>query len=89
MAISSYIDEDLIEQRDQARAQLLTDLCAGISATQRALVTVEQLRSKHLYDIDLIDSRDSRDIASFLDDSIRYARAAYAVVHLIIDKEKP
>ena len=89
MAISPYVDEDLTEQRDQARAQLLADLCAGITATQRAAVTLERLRSNDLYDIELVDRRDGRDIASLLDDSIRYARAAYAVVHMIIDKEKP
>lgn len=42
----------------------------------------------HLYDIELVDSRGGRDIASLLDDSIRHARAAYAVVHIMIDKEK-
>ena len=71
MAISPYIDEDLTEQRDQARAQLLTDLSAGINATQRAAVTLEQLRSGHVYDIELVDRRDGRDIASFIDESIR------------------
>jgi hypothetical protein len=89
MAISPYIDKDSAEERDQARAQLLTDLSAGINATQRAAGTLEQLRSNHLRDIELVDSRDGRDVASFLDDSIRCARAAYAVVHMIIDKEKP
>jgi hypothetical protein len=89
MAISPYIDEDLTEQRDQARAQLLTDLSAGINATQRAAVTLEQLRSGHVYDIELVDSRDGRDIPSFIDESIRCARAAYAVIHMIIENEKP
>jgi hypothetical protein len=54
-----------------------------------AAVTLEQLRSNHLYDGELTDSRDGRDFAAFLDDSVRYGRAAYAVVHMIIDKEKP
>jgi hypothetical protein len=89
MAISHYIDEDLTEQRDQTRAQLLTDLSAGINAIQRAAVTLEQLRGGHVYDIELVDGRDGRDIASFIDDSIRCGRAAYAVIHMITDKEKP
>jgi hypothetical protein len=89
MAIPACIDDDLAEELGQARAQLLTDLSVGISAMQRAAVALEHLRCNHLYDIELVDSRDGHDIASFLDDSIRYGRAAYAVVHMIIDKEKP
>ena len=82
MAIPAYIDNDRAGQRGQARAQPLTDLSAGINAMQRAAFALEQLGSNHLYDIELVDSRDGRDIASFLDDSIRYGRAAYAVVHM-------
>ncbi len=41
-------------------------LSAGINAMQRAAFALEQLRSDHLYDIELVDSRDGRDIASFL-----------------------
>ena len=45
----------------------------------------------HAYtdDNELIGSRDGRDIASFLDDSVRYGRATCAVMHMIIDKEAP
>jgi hypothetical protein len=89
MAIPTDIDDHIAEELGQARAQLLTDLSAGVNAMQRAAATLEYLRSNHHYDIELVDSRDGRDIASFLDDSIRYGRAAYAVVHMIIDKEKP
>ena len=89
MAISPCIDEHLTEQRDHARAQMLTHLSAGINATQRAAVALERLRSGDVYDIEVVDSRDGRDIASFIDESIRCARAAYAVIHMIIEKEKP
>ena len=89
MAIPAYLDDELADEIGQARAQLLTDLAAGIKAMQRAAATLEQLRSSHLYDIELVDSRDGRDIAALVDDSIRCGRAAYAVVHMIIDKEKP
>lgn len=89
MAISPYIDEDPTEQRDQVRVQMLTHLSAGINATQRAAVTLERLRSGDVYDIEVVDSRDGRDIASLVDESIRCARAAYAVIHMIIEKEKP
>ena len=36
-----------------------------------------------------MQGRDGRDIATFIDDSIRLGRAAYAVMHAIIDKQIP
>ncbi|BBZ15350.1 hypothetical protein [Mycobacterium branderi] len=88
MTINAYIDDYLAELLGQARSELLADLAAGISAMQRAAATLEHLRSNHLHDIELIEGRDGRDVASFLDDSVRFGRAAYAVVHMVIDKEK-
>jgi hypothetical protein len=64
-------------------------MAAGIQALQRATATFDKLRSNAVYDVEFVDGRDGRDIAAFLDDSIRYARAAYAVVHTVIDKETP
>jgi hypothetical protein len=80
MAIPAYIDDDLAVQLGKARTQLITDLAAGINAIQRAATALERLRSNYLYDVELVEGRDGRDIASLLDDSIRYGRAAYAVV---------
>ena len=51
--------------------------------------TLEQLRSNTIYDVEFVDGRDGRDVATFLDDSIRNTRAAYAVVHTVIDQETP
>ena len=48
-----------------------------------------QLRSNTIYDVEFVDGRDGGDVATFLDDSVRYARAAYAIVHTVIDKEAP
>jgi hypothetical protein len=88
MAIPAYIEDDLAVQLGKARAQLVTDLTAGINAMQRAATMLVQLRSNLRYDIELVEGRDGRDVASLVDDSIRYGRAAYAVVHMILDKEK-
>jgi hypothetical protein len=52
-------------------------------------VTLERLRSGGVYDVEVGDSRDGRDFASFIDESIRCARDAYAVIHMIIEKETP
>lgn len=76
------------EQVDRTRGQLLTDIADGISSFQRAYEQLAQLRGP-IEDPEFVDGRDGRDVARFLDDSIRIGRAAYAVVHTIIDKEIP
>lgn len=48
-----------------------------------------QLRSNSVYDVEFVEGRDGRDVATFLDESIRHTRAAYAVVHTVIDQETP
>jgi len=77
------------EMISQARGQVLTELAAGLKALQRAAAGVAELRSNAVHDIELVDGRDGRDLATFIDDSIRFVRAAYAVMHAIIDKETP
>ena len=77
------------EMISQARGQVLTELAAGLKALQRAAAGVAELRSNAVHDIELVDGRDGRDLATFIDDSIRFGRAAYAVMHAIIDKETP
>lgn len=87
--IEDFEDFDRLDSISETRGQLLAHMAAGIQAMQRAVATLEELRSNTVYDAELIDGRDGGDVATFLDDSIRYGRAAYAVVHAIIDKETP
>lgn len=87
--IDDFEDFDRLDRISETRADLLAHMAAGIQAMQRAVATVEELRSNSIYDVELVDGRDGGDVATFLDDSIRYGRAAYAVVHAIIDKETP
>ena len=81
--------DDHTEMISQARGQVLTELAAGLKALQRAAAGVAELRSNAVHDIELVDGRDGRDLATFIDDSIRFGRAAYAVMHAIIDKQTP
>jgi len=81
--------DDHTEMISQARGQVLTELAAGLKVLQRAAAGVAELRSNAVHDIELVDGRDGRDLATFIDDSIRFGRAAYAVMHAIIDKETP
>jgi hypothetical protein len=77
------------ETISKARAQVLADLAEGLGALERAAAGVIQLRSGALHDIELTDGRDGRDVSTSLDDCIRLGRAAYAVLHAVIDKELP
>ena len=77
------------EMIGQARGQVLTELAAGLKALQRAGAGVAELRGGALDDVELIQGRDGRDVATFIDDSIRLGRAAYAVMHAVIDKQTP
>jgi hypothetical protein len=87
--LEQFDELDHLDQVSEIRGQLLGHMTSGIQAMQRAVTALNQLRSNRIYDVEFIDGRDGGDVATFLDDSIRYARAAYAVVHTVIDKEKP
>lgn len=80
-------DEDRDAQITRSRHTLLAELAGAVESLRRAADSLAELRSPQLYDIDLIDGRDGRDIATFLDDGLRYIRAAYAVVHIIADQD--
>ena len=61
-----------------------SDVLGAVAAS-----SLEQLRSNTIYDVEFVDGRDGRYVATFLDESIRNTRAAYAVVHTVIDQETP
>ena len=77
------------EMISAARGEVLAELAAGLQALERAGAGIAELRSNAVHDVELVEGRDGRDLATFIDDSIRLGRAAYAVMHAIIDKETP
>ena len=81
--------DERTEMISQACGQVLTELAAGLKALQRTGAGVAELRGGALDDLELVQGRDGRDVATFIDDSIRLGRTAYAVMHAIIDKETP
>jgi hypothetical protein len=87
--VEDFEDLDHFERIGATRGELLEHIAAGVQALQRAAGRLDQLRSNTIYDVEFVDGRDGGDVAALLDDSIRYARAAYAVVHTVIDKEAP
>ena len=88
-AVAEFTELDRVERIGEARSHLLTHLSDAVKALQKAESSLEQLRSNAVYDVEFVDGRDGRDVATFLDDSIRNIRAAYAVVHTVIDQETP
>jgi len=82
-------ERERIQRVDHLRATLLTHLSHGVHTTQQALNTLQRLRDNDIYDAEFVDGRDGEDIGVFLNASIRYLRAAYALVHTVIDKEIP
>ena len=88
-AVAEFAELDRIEQIGETRSHLLAHLSAAVKALQKAASSLEQLRSNTIYDVEFVDGRDGRDVATFLDESIRNTRAAYAVVHTVIDQETP
>ena len=88
-AVEEIAELDRIERIGETRSHLLAHISAAVKALQNATRTLEQLRSNSVYDVEFTDGRDGRDVAAFLDDSIRNTRAAYAVVHTVIDQETP
>lgn len=88
-AVEKFAELDRGERISEARGHLLADISAAVKSLQSATGRLEQLRSNSLYDVEFVDGRDGRDVATLLDDSIRNTRAAYAVVHTVIDKETP
>ncbi|MCV7010092.1 hypothetical protein [Mycobacterium gordonae] len=80
---------DHLERIGETRGQLLAHIAAGIESLQSAADTLDRLCSNTIYDADFIDGRDGRDVAAFLDEAIRNARATYAVVHAVIDNGVP
>ncbi|WP_156296810.1 hypothetical protein [Mycobacterium paragordonae] len=80
---------DHLERIGETRRQLLAHIAAGIESLQSAADTLNHLCSNTVYDADFIDGRDGRDVAAFLDETIRNARATYAVVRAVIDNGAP
>ena len=79
-------DDDIDEHLAHVRTQTLTDLSNALRALNLAGGHIEALRHA---DIEFHDGRDGRDIAAHIDNAIRSVRASYAVIHMIVDKERP
>jgi hypothetical protein len=75
-------EENLVKDR----VALLAELSASDQALQRAARHLSALMD---VDREFIEGCDGRHIGVHIDDALRFIRSAYAVVHMIADKERP
>lgn len=71
------------------RAELLTNLSNGLAAITKAASILDELRGPGVYDIELAEGRDGRDVAARAEVIIRDIRAAYAVLQMNFAGEGP
>lgn len=77
------------EEALELRGELLAALSQALGALQRAGEALDRLRSPGVYDVEVAEGRDGRDMAAHIDGGIRGLRAAYAVAHMVFGKESP
>lgn len=82
-----YADhEDAVADK---RAELISHLTYAIRVLQHSSDLVTELRGSDTGDVELIEGRDGRDVTAHLEASVRTARAAFAVLHCVFEKETP
>lgn len=76
-ALSAREDTILVK-----RAEVLARIDSGLEELYKAAEVVDMLRAPELYDVELAEGRDGRDVAARLDTAIRDARSAYAELQM-------
>ena len=71
------------------RADLLTHLTNGLAEIAKAAAVLEELRGPGVYDVELAEGRDGRDVTVRTDGITREIRAAYAVLQMNYAGEVP
>lgn len=90
MSTGEYTDTDFYTDHamliDEYRIKLTTALNSALSALHNASTSLAELTSNHLYDVEFAEGHDGGDVAAFIDDSLRFTRAAYAITHTITER---
>ena len=73
-------------QIDERRIQLTTALTTALAALAKASTAIAELTSNQVYDTEFAEGHDGADVAAFIDDSLRYTRAAYAIAHTVTER---
>jgi hypothetical protein len=83
LAEDDYYTDHAIEV-DQRRITMTTALNTALAALDQASTALAALTSNPVYDVEFAEGHDGA--AKFLDDSLRYTRAAYAIAHAITSR---
>jgi len=70
---------------DKHRGELICAIAGAINALTRASGSLAALASNEVYDIEFTEGATGGDLAAFLDDSLRFARAAYLLTREVVD----
>jgi hypothetical protein len=78
-----YTDHDFAI--DGHRADLICAMNTALSALDQAAKSVAALMSNRVYDSEFAEGNIGGDVTAFLDDSLRFTRAAYARTREVTD----
>jgi hypothetical protein len=84
-ATTADIYDDNARDIEMHRGELIAALNEAMGALNRATQGAAALMSNQVYDVELTESPAGADLAAFLADSARTARAAYSIVHHIAE----
>lgn len=71
---------------DERRIALTTALNTALAALRNASMALAELTSNHVYDVEFAEGHDGGDVAAFIDDSLRFTRAAYTIAADITER---
>ncbi len=92
MSTNDHSTDDPFEQdhyaeisalRDKLTGELAQILATGIAAAK----TLHELQSNSVYDAELSECTAGDDVQKFIDDAMRFTRAAYTVVHDLTERD--
>ena len=79
-----YADWD--QEIDEYRGQLISSLNTALAALTHAHVAIAALTSDKVYDVEFAEAAAGHDVATFVADSLRFSRAAYAIAHSVTER---
>lgn len=90
MSTADYTEHDFYNDHaieiDERRVKLITELNTALAALHQASITIKELCSDQVYDVEFAETHAGDDVTAFLRDSLRYTRAAYTIAHDITER---
>ncbi|KMO69832.1 hypothetical protein [Mycolicibacterium chlorophenolicum] len=90
MTAADHTEEDFYTEHamviDEYRIKLTTALNTALAALHNASMSLAELTSNHVYDVEFAEGHAGGDAAAFIDDSLRSTRAAYSIAHTVTER---